>query len=195
MDTELATITAIVSNDAVKKSDAVVWLEGDALARMDEVTRVCQAGLADYIVVSGGFDNGSPVAIPAPALAEELYKKGVPREKVVIEAHSQNTFEQGTEVMKLVAERGWQKIILVASHYHQPRAYLTFLQAMKNAGLQIEVYNSPVRDLPWFKKVIDRNRKELFEDEIKKIEEYSAKGHIYALKDAFKYQEWKENRP
>lgn len=195
MNTELTIITAIVSNDSVKKSDAVIWLEGDGWARRDEVLRVYETGLADYIIVSGGLLNENrPVAVPAPTLAEELYKKGIPREKVVIESVSQNTFEQGTEVMKIITKRGWQKIILVASHYHQLRAYLTFLQAMKNAGLKIVIYNSPARDLPWFQKVIDHSRKELFESELAKISEYGAKGHIYPVTEALSYQEWKESQ-
>lgn len=183
MSKELALITNIISNDIVKKSDAVIWLEGDGLFRMPEVVRVYQAGLADYIVVSGGLDNGHPDVIPAPALTEELYKRGIPKDKVIIEAVSQNTFEQGTEIMKIVAARGWQKIILVASQYHQLRAYLTFLQAMKNAGLKIKIYNSPARD---------RDNKELFAGELKKIEAYSAKGHVYPIPDALEYQAWKE---
>lgn len=184
----------MVSNDTVKKSDAVIWLEGDGLARLAEVLRVYQAGLADYIVPSGGLDNGGPVAIPASTLAEELYKKGIPREKVIVESVSQNTFEQGTEVMKIAAARGWRKIILVASHYHQPRAYLTFLRAMEKARLKIEIYNSPARDLSWFEKVVDRNRAELFEDEMRKIDEYGKKGHLCSVAEALEYQEWKEKQ-
>lgn len=187
MNTELATITAIVGNDTVKKSDAVIWLEGDALARRDEVVRVFEEGLADHIVVSGGFEGNQEIAIPAPALAEELYKRGIPKEKVVVEGMSQNTFEQGVEVMKIVKERDWKKIILVASHYHQLRAFLTFLKAMREAGLEICIYNSPARELPWVEK--------LFEDEMKKIEEYGAKGHVASIQDALKYQEWKEQQP
>ncbi|MEK7164990.1 MAG: YdcF family protein [Patescibacteria group bacterium] len=186
MSEELDKIIAITSNDTVKKSDAVIWLEGDALFRKAEVLRVYQAGLADCIVVSGGVnDPQRPNAIPATKLAEELYKEGIPKEKVIVEAVSQNTFAQGVEVMKIVAGRGWQKIILVASLYHQLRAYLTFLQAMKNAGLKIKIYNSPARD---------RNSKELFADELKKVEAYRAKGHIYPLEDALKYQAWKETQ-
>ncbi len=194
MSIELAIITVIISNDIVKKSDAVIWLEGDGLARLDEVVRVYREGLADFIVVSGGVDDSRPVAIPAIELAEALYQKGISRAKVIIEGASQNTFEQGTEVMKIVAQKGWQKIILVASHYHQPRAYLTFLQTMANAGLKIEIYNSPARDLPWFQKIVNKNRKELFENELKKIGEYRAKGHIYPIEDALKYQAWKEKQ-
>ena len=195
MSIELATITAIASNDMVKKSDAVIWLEGDGLARLDEVLRLYRAGLADFIVASGGVnDPQRSVAIPALELAEALYKEGIPRAKIIIEGASQNTFEQGTEVMKIVAQKGWKKIILVASHYHQVRAWLTFLQTMKNAGLKIEIYNSPARDLPWFQKIVNKNRKELFEDELKKIDEYRVKGHIYPIEDALKYQEWKEKQ-
>lgn len=194
MNTELATITAIVSNDTVKKSDAVIWLEGDGLARRDQVIRVFNERLADCIVVSGGFEGNREVAVPAPTLAEELYRKGIPKEKVIVESMSQNTFEQGVEVMKIVKTHNWKKIILVASHYHQLRAFFTFLKAMREAGLEICIYNSPVRELLWFEKVIDNNRKELFEGEMQKIEEYGAKGHVASIQDAFKYQEWKEKQ-
>lgn len=191
MNTELATITAIASNDKVKKSDAVIWFEGDGMSRMDEVMRVYNAGLADYIVVSGGLDR-EPHSIPAPKMAEKLYEKDYPKEKVIVEDVSQNTYDQGVEIMKLVKQSNWSSIILVASHYHQLRAYLTFLQAMKNAGLKISMYNSPARDLPWFTKVTDTNRKELFEAELEKIEEYGKKGHVASIADALEYQAWKE---
>lgn len=195
MSVELATITAIASNDAIKKSDAVIWLTGDELARMDEVIRIYSQGLADYIVITGGFDGLRPFTIPAGELAEELYKKGIAKEKIILEEASQNTFEQATEVMKLVAQKNWQKIIIVGSNFHQTRAYLTFLQAMENANLKIQIFNSHAKDLPWFEPTsLGKNRTELFEDEMKKIDEYSKKGHIYSISDALKYQEWKEKQ-
>ena len=180
---DYAPIIAITSNDIIKKSDAVIWLEGDGLTRMAEVARIYNAQLADWIVITGGATHARPFTTPAGELAEELYKTGIPQDKIIIEGQSQNTFEQGTEIMKIVAQKGWQKIILVASHYHQLRAYLTFLQAMNNAGLKIKIYNSPARD---------RNNKELYAGELKKIEAYRAKGHIYPVEDALKYQAWKE---
>jgi uncharacterized SAM-binding protein YcdF (DUF218 family) len=191
MDTKYATITAIVSNDSVKKSDAVIWLEGDGLTRMNEVIRVFEQGLAENIVISGGFDS-EPIGIPAPKLAEKLYKKNIPKDKVIIEGISQNTFEQGTEVMKLVKKNNWKKIILVASHYHQLRAFLTFLKTMENANLKIQIYNSPARNISWFEKVVNKNRKELFEGELEKIEEYSKKGHVASVEDAIEYEQEKE---
>jgi uncharacterized SAM-binding protein YcdF (DUF218 family) len=190
---DLATITAIVSNDSVKQSDAVIWLEGDGLSRMSEVIRVFEEGLADSIVVSGGLDK-PPIAIKASQLAEELYKNGITKEKVIIEETSQNTHEQGIEIMKMVKEKNWKRIILVASHYHQPRAFLTFLKAMQEAGMKIEIYNSPARDLPWFTKVVENNRKQLFEGEMQKIEEYSKKGHVAPIGESLDYQEWKESQ-
>lgn len=196
MSIEYATIVAIASNDIIKKSDAVIWLEGDGLTRMNEVVRIYNAKLADFIVVTGGFVGSRPFTVPAPELAEELYKKGISKEKVIVENSSQNTFEQGTEAMKIVAQRSWYKIIIVASHFHQPRAYLTFLQAMENAKLKIQIFNSPTRDLSWFKETsLGKNRCELFADETQKLDEYTKKGHIYSIVDALKYQQWKEKQP
>ena len=193
MSTELAQITAIVSNDIVKKSDAVIWLTGDRLTRMNKVMRVYGEGLAEKIVISGGLDNDS--AISASECAKELYKKNIAKENVIVENNSQNTFEQGTEIMKLVEQHNWKKIILVASHFHQVRAYVTFLKAMENANLKIEIFNSPARDLSWFEKTsLGKNRLELFEDEVTKIDAYTKKGHVFSLSDALRYQEWKESQ-
>ncbi len=190
---DYSAIIAISGNDNIKKSDAVIWLEGDSLSRMNEVVRIYKAQLADLIVVSGGAIHARPFTTPAPELARELYKQGIPEDKVIIEGQSQNTFEQGIEVMKIAAQKKWQKIIIVASPFHQARAYLTFLQAMANAGLKIQVYNSPAKDLAWFEQLPSgKTRAELFADELKKIDEYGKKGHIYPIAGVLEYQAWKE---
>ncbi len=192
---DYAPIIAIAGNDIIKKSEAVIWLEGDGLARMAEVVRIYKAQLADCIVATGGMEAARPFTIPAAELAEELYKIGIPKDKVIVENTAQNTYEQGIEVMKIAAQIGWRKIILVASHFHQARAYLTFLQAMVKANLKIQIFNSPAKDLSWFEAMAtSKSRYELFEDELKKMDEYIAKGHICSIPDALAYQEWKEKQ-
>ncbi|MFA4833305.1 MAG: YdcF family protein [Patescibacteria group bacterium] len=187
-------LAALVFNDRIKKSDVVVCLEGDHYARLMHTLEVFQGGWAERILVSGGYE-APPFSIPARVLAEKLYKNGIPRGRVLLEEKSLNSYDQGVEVMKIIKEKKWKKIILVASHFHQPRAYLTFLKTMKKAGLKIQIFNSPARELSWFNLIsLGKSRLGLFEDELNKIDDYSRKGHVATVKEAIEYQEWKEKQ-
>lgn len=186
-------LMAIVNNDCIKESDAVVCLEGDGYNRINQTAKVYNQGLSKCIVVSGGLDN-PPFCLPAELLAKKLYEKNIPKDKIIIEKNSQNTQEQGVGIMKMVKEKNWTKIILVASHYHQPRAYLTFLKAMKDAEIEIQIFNSPARELSWFSQTSWKglSRLQMIEDEFNKIDEYTKKFHLISIEEAIKYQQWKE---
>ena len=188
-------LMAIVSNDCLKKSDAVVCLEGDGYTRIDQAVRIFKQGLAKKIVISGGIDN-PPFSIVASKMAKKMAQAGVLKGKIIIEEKSQNTSEQGLEVMKLVQKNKWKRIILVASHFHQTRAFLTFLKAMEDAKMKIQIFNAPARELPWFNKISRKrlSRLQMLEDEFKKIDEYAKKFHLVSIKEAIKYQQWKEKQ-
>ncbi|KKS34900.1 MAG: hypothetical protein UU95_C0007G0037 [Parcubacteria group bacterium GW2011_GWC2_42_12] len=187
-------LVAIVSNDRIKKSDAVVCLEGDHYVRLERALEIFQQGWAKKILVSGGFE-APPFSVPAGILAKELYKNGVPKNKVILEEKSLNSYEQGVEVMKIIKEKKWQKIILVASHFHQIRAYLTFLKTMKKAGLKVQIFNAPAREISWFDVIsLGKSRLELLKDEFDKIEDYSRKGDVVSIKESIEYQKWKEQQ-
>jgi len=150
--------------------------------------------LARTIVVAGNYNN-PPFSIPAKKLAKYLVKKGIPIQKIVLEKRSENTYEQAVEVMKIVNKNSWNRIILVASHFHQLRAYLTFLKVMKDLGLKIQIFNAPVRELSWFSKTsLGINRIELMEKEFEKIDQYKKNGHLITVGEAIKYQKWKERK-
>lgn len=191
---EILKLIAVVSNDWPRKSDVIVCLEGDGLNRAKKTIELFKEKWAKNIVVSGGYNN-PPFSIPAKDLAKFLIKKGIPQKRIILEENSQNTYEQSLEVMKLVKEKNWEKIILVASYFHQPRAYLTFLKTMKNLNLKIQIFNTSVRELPWFNKTsLGPNRFQLLELELKKINQYIKKGHLVAIREALEYQKWKEKQ-
>lgn len=183
---------ALVYNDTLKKSDAIICLEGDGISRAIYSARLFKDGWANFIVVSGGLNNPKTGA-PAASLAKELIKKGVPSTAIIIEDKSQNTKEQAEEVMKLTREKKWSKIILVASAFHQPRAFLTFLKAMEDVKQEISIFNAPVRELSWFKKSPwGKTRFELLEEELRKTKEYTKKGDLASFDEAIEHQKWKE---
>lgn len=185
---------AIVSNDFVLKSDALICLEGDGCNRAKETLRLFKKKLAKNIVISGGYNN-PPFSIPAEKLVKFFLEKGVPSKSIILEEKSQNTLEQAKETMKIAKERKWKRIILVASHFHQLRAYLTFLKAMEDLKIKIEIFNAPPNNLSWFERTAAGfNRIKLLEKELKKIKEYQKKGHLVLFPKAIEYQKWKEKQ-
>ncbi|MBI4101483.1 MAG: YdcF family protein [Candidatus Nealsonbacteria bacterium] len=172
---------ALVNGDCLKKSDAIICLEGDGLTRVPWAIELFKKKLAKSIVISGGLEK-CPFSVPAGEMAKEFVKKGVPRKNLILEEKSQFTFEQGREVMALARERSWKKIILIASAFHQPRAFLTFLKAMEEAELKIQIFNAPAPGLPWFQKTpLNKTRFELLEEEFEKIEKYYQQGHLTSI--------------
>ena len=182
----------IIANDSLKKSDAIIILEGDGLMRIPEGARLYKEGWAPVVVISGGISN-PPHSIPAKEMLPHLKSAGVPVDAIILEEQSMHTRDQGVEIMKLAKEKNWQSIIIVASHYHQYRAYLTFLKALEESRLILNIISAPVRDLPWFQNDEHGRRIDFLDAEMKRIELYRLNGHIASYEDALKYQEWKES--
>jgi len=187
---------AIISNDTLKKADAIVVLEGDGLWRIAEGARLYKEGWAPVVVLSGGLDN-PPHSIPVRRMLPHLLAEGVPEDAVLLEEKSQHTRHQADEVAMLSKERGWRSVIIVASHYHQYRAFLTFLKAFSDAGADraVLLINAPVRDLTWFEKADSQDaRHTMLESEFERIERYGKEGHLATFEDAIAYQAWKESQ-
>ncbi len=190
---EKTQLIALVSNEMLKKSDAIVCLEGDNNLRTERALELFKSEMAPIIVVSGGLED-SLGSIPALEMADYLKKKDVPDDNIIIESASKNTYDQAQNVIKIVKERKWKRIILVASAFHQPRAFLTFLRAAKSYKLKIEIFNAPAKH-PWFeKKNLGLSRLKLLSREFEKIKEYQKKGHLSSIKKAIEYQKWKEKQ-
>lgn len=193
MNFEEVKLMAISSGDVLKKADAIVCLEGDGQIRTQKSLELFNEKWAPIIVVSGGL-RGFPFSVPADKMAEYLIKKGIPKNKIIIENTSQNTYDQATEVMKIIREKKWKSVILVASEFHQPRAYLTFLKAMEKFKLELKIFNAPASHL-WFEKTKwGFERIDLLRKEFEKIKDYQKKGHLLSIEKALKYQEWKEKQ-
>ena len=139
--------------------------------------------------------NAVTVKYTIPAFNEvlpQILEEGVPECDIIHEDKSLNTKEQAVEVIKLAQQRGWKKLILVASHEHQYRAYLTFLREVLDTHSGITLYNAPVRNLNWFEDKGWGKRIDRLEAEILRIEKYTALGHLANAQEVIQYQQWKE---
>ena len=92
--------------------------------------RLYKANKARLIIVSGG--NVFPqrgIKSEAFYTAEVLQEWGVPEEDILVEGGSRNTHDNAIATKKLMESRQIDKILLVTSGFHMPRALATFRTA------------------------------------------------------------------
>lgn len=192
--TEREKAIAIIDNDCLKKSDVIILLEGDGFHRYSKAVNLYKEGWAEKIIFSGNITDYEYGSYPLSDVLPHILKTGVPEEVIIHENISKNTYEQAREVLNIAIKNNWKKLILVASHEHQYRAYLTFLRQVLDLDMNIILYNSPARNLGWFNDSgwgIRYNRLEL---EFDRIEKYSHFGHLATYNEVILYQKWKEKQ-
>ena len=194
MITDREIIMAIVDNDCLKPSDAIILLEGDGFHRFQKAVDLYKKGLGKKIVFSGAIVQKEYGSYPFEEVKPFILKAGVPEEDLIHEDKSLQTQQQAVEVVKMATEKGWKRLALVASHEHQYRAYLTFLRQVLDSKSGIILYNAPVRNLDWFVDSGWGMRFDRLKAEIERIEKYSAFGHLANAQEVVEYQQWKERQ-
>lgn len=185
-------IIALVDNDILLVSDAIVLLEGDGLNRYQKAVELYKQKMAKMIIFSGGITDYEYGSYPYSDILPHIIKEGVPMEAILHESLSKNTHEQAVEVIKIAIENKWQRLILVATYEHQYRAYLTFLREVLDKYPKLLIFNSPVRNLGWFSENRWGNRFDRLELEFERIEKYLLLNHLATFEEAIEYQKWKE---
>ena len=194
MITDREIIMAIVDNDCLKPSDAIILLEGDGFHRFQKAVDLYKKSLGKKIVFSGAIVQKEYGSYPFEEVKPFILNAGVPEEDLIHEDKSLQTQQQAVEVVKMAMENGWKRLALVASHEHQYRAYLTFLRQVLDSKSGIILYNAPVRNLDWFVDSGWGMRFDRLKAEIERIEKYSAFGHLANAQEVVDYQQWKEKQ-
>lgn len=194
MITDREIIMAIVDNDCLKPSDAIILLEGDGFHRFKKAVDLYKKGYGKKIVFSGAIVQKEYGSYPFEEVKPFILNAGVPEEDLIHEDKSLQTQQQAVEVVKMAMENGWKRLALVASHEHQYRAYLTFLRQVLDSKSGIILYNTPVRNLDWFVDSGWGMRFDRLKAEIERIEKYSAFGHLANAQEVVEYQQWKEKQ-
>jgi len=137
------------------------------------------------IVLSGGV-KGNPFRpdkdtnpdggnIPAEEIQKIFLEQGIPEDKIILEDQSQNAPEQAENVIRLAKENSWQRIVLVASTWHQLRLFLTFVnQLIIQEAEGIELINHPENTYPVDRLVPGRgkNTLEMIQEDLWRINRY-----------------------
>lgn len=91
--------------------------------------RLYRAGVAPTILLSGGraaYDSPDAGPPEAESMADILTAAGIPPDALILESASHNTYENAVESKKLLAAAGAERIVLVTSALHMPRAAAIF---------------------------------------------------------------------
>lgn len=90
--------------------------------------RLYHAGKAPHLLLSGGYNAMLETRPSSPALemSNILGLTGVPAEAIWLEEKSTNTYENALYCAQILREKGIERVILVTSALHMPRAVALF---------------------------------------------------------------------
>lgn len=185
----------MLANAPARRGEALVFLCGeDTAPRLELLQEIMQIeasiGQTPAVVLTGALHT-PPRRYSASELMGDVMTRGVAYDKLILECTATNTREQALAVIPMAIERGWTRLLLLVPSYHLYRAYLTFLAALTEMGQQdtIHLVGVPVRHTPWLQcpEGMDQTRLDLLEQELRKIEEYGAAGHVASYADGIAY--------
>ncbi|MBK1702336.1 YdcF family protein [Thiococcus pfennigii] len=126
---------------------------GPAADRVWQAARAWHAGKARWLIISGGGMPWQGDRRPeAEAMRGLLTALGVPEEVQLSEDRSRNTRENALYSAELIRAQGFERVLLVTSALHMPRALATFRAVGIDAiplPADFEVMPEPSHPLRW----------------------------------------------
>ncbi|MCO7636759.1 YdcF family protein [Pseudomonas sp. S 311-6] len=93
-------------------------------SRTARAAEIYLAGRAPYVLPSGGAAEGT--VSEAEGMAQMLRQQGVPREALLLETASRNTYENAHLTTRVLHQHNLKSVLLVTSALHMPRSVATF---------------------------------------------------------------------
>jgi uncharacterized SAM-binding protein YcdF (DUF218 family) len=118
-----------------RRADAIVVLGGDEGDRAQRALELYREGFAPILVLTG-LEYGS--AAPPSALtwrADYLSARGVPRSALRFEVDSKNSYGEAVNILRLMREQGWRRVIVVSAPPHMRRLDWTWSRVFKGSNL------------------------------------------------------------
>lgn len=164
------------------KADVIaVFCGEDGDERVELAGALVRARLAPLCWVSGGIDDDSRTG--ASTAHGALISQGLHDCQIIVDGASQNTRDQALALAAEAEKQQWNRVILVASAYHLPRALLTAVQALDERRISANVRVIPASPRAIGGELIDgtdRTRDASLDLEASKVEQYREHVASYA---------------
>jgi uncharacterized SAM-binding protein YcdF (DUF218 family) len=106
--------------------------DGERLLETYDLLRQARARNA---ILSGGAASPSRMqVVEARALGDQLVAWGIDPERLVVEDHARNTYENAIDSAAIIRAHDWKTVLVVTSAFHMPRAYGCF----RAVGLEVD---------------------------------------------------------
>lgn len=158
----------------------------DGKVRAEVAAAVVRGGFAPLVYLTGGLE--SEAKIGAAAAWKVLVGAGISPDRILSDTTASNTREQALCIAAEAEARQWNRVILVASAYHLPRAFLTVLKALLEHGIADKVRVIPVAPRSDWHETIpgtDAVRLDRLAPDLAKIETYAE--HVASFQEGIDY--------
>lgn len=198
---EIEELLALVMKELPEPADAIIWLQGDRFDRGPKALELFSQGYASQIVLTGNNifigqeSRPGEHNVSLDEMRAWLVERGVPADRILVEDQSMNTRCQAEHVIDMANANNWNTILLVASPYHQLRAFLTFLKYAAEMGWPGRIRNQPA-ELAWDSIPSDRQMtaRECLSLEMEKIDMY--RQHVATYAEGIAYlKTWADSSP
>jgi uncharacterized SAM-binding protein YcdF (DUF218 family) len=107
---------------------AAVWTQGRPspalLRRTLHAVALAQRGSVHHLLLTGGVGRHPPSE--ASVMRQIAERAGVEAARLVLEESATTTLESARECARIIAARGWTRVVVVTDGYHLARALLAF---------------------------------------------------------------------
>lgn len=188
-------LAALAYQPSSRASVSILLCGEDAEPRIETTATLLLSNFAPVALASGGVSDESRMSARDAQVAlmrgdAERQIPAMPRDRVFVEDESTNTREQAVNCVRWCEEYTWPVAHLVASWYHLPRAVLTFVKAIEEAGSDLALIPVAAKAARWeAPRGMDQTRYELYGRELAKIDEYLEMGHLATWAEGLAYLE------
>lgn len=123
--------------DTPEKADLIVSLGGETGFRKTKALELYQQGYAPRILLTGINRSGDD-------RVDYLINNGVPKEAILLDSQSANTWEESKSTFLLLLARGWNKVLVVSDAPHLRRLAWTWGKVFAGSRLSYRLIAAPL---------------------------------------------------
>ena len=124
------------------RSDVIIVLGGGPPQRVDKAVQLYREGYAPILLTSGGAVY-NPWSDQAQEMAKQAEEMGVSQRHILLENHSQSTYENAVDTLAILEAHHFTSAIVVSSDYHMLRVAFDFTRAYLGSGIRLTYCAAP----------------------------------------------------